>query len=93
MLRQRGYSTWLLKAAIIQPKVFIVARDTRNREYLVRKYSELIDSYARLSREQGEIYIFSRDWPRFILMDNIERSIIGSDQHIPVLFDNSCFYG
>lgn len=92
MLRNRGYSTWLLKAAIIQPKVFIVAKDQRSREFLINKYTELSNEYVRLSTEEGIELPLSKYWPKFIIMNNVEQSIIGYDQYIPVLFDNSCFF-
>ena len=94
MLRQRGYSTWILKGAILEPKVFIVCANGQNRKWLSDKYYQMCHdvSVEEMRLEGRASILFSTEWPKFITMNEIEQNIRGRDQHIPVIFDNSCFY-
>ena len=92
MLRQRGYSTWILKSALINPKIFIVCGDRQSRLYMHRKFRDYLRELRTITPDGGldPIYI---EWPKFITMNRVEFEIIGVDRFIPVIFDNSCFYG
>ena len=89
MLRQIGYSTWILHGALLNPKIFIVCGNTQTKQFLKSKFHDLIVNMFLTERTTDPIY---NGWPKFITMDQVENSVRGQDQHIPVIFDNSCFY-
>lgn len=94
MLRNRGYTTWMLKSALHNPKVFIVCKDGRCQHETQTKFKEMVyelnhDSMRCMGKTITNLY---DEWPKFITMDRVSISIRGYDQHIPVIFDNSCYY-
>lgn len=94
MLRNRGYTTWMLKSALHNPKVFIVCRDGRNKDYVKNQFDNMVrviheESMRTMGISSVELYL---EWPKFITMDRVSVSIRGYDQFIPVIFDNSCYY-
>lgn len=93
MLRHRGYTTWMLKSALINPKVFIVCKDGRCQRETQAKFNDMArafheESMRTVGRSIIELYY---DWPKIIRMENVSDSIRGYDQFIPVIFDNSCY--
>ena len=94
MLRNRGYTTWMLKSALHDPKVFIVCKDSRNKNWVQTKFKEMVyelnhDTMRCMGKTITALY---DEWPKFITMDRVELSIRGYGQFIPVIFDNSCYY-
>lgn len=94
MLRHRGYTTWLLKSAILNPMIFIVCKDGRNKDDLQTKFSEMVFELHKVTMATSgrDIRSLYNEWPKFITMDRVSDSIRGHDQFIPVIFDNSCYY-
>jgi len=93
MLRNRGYTTWMLKSALHNPKVFIVCKDGRCQRETQAKFNDMArevheESMRTMGISSIELYY---DWPKIITMDRVENSIRGYGQFIPVIFDNSCY--
>lgn len=91
MLRQRGYTTWLLEGAIVNPKIFIVCGSGQSRQYIERRFKDMLRAFRQVTPDGGLDPIYT-EWPKFITMNRVEASIRGRDRFIPVIFDNSCFY-
>lgn len=84
----------MLKSVLHNPKVFIVCKDGRNKDYVSSQFCDLVmmvhnESMRTMGVSSLELY---QEWPKFITMDRVKISIRGYDQHIPVIFDNSCYY-
>jgi hypothetical protein len=84
----------MLKSVLHNPKVFIVCRDGRNKDYVKNLFGDMVyevnrESMRTMGISSTELYL---EWPKFITMDRVSESIRGYDHFIPVIFDNSCYY-
>jgi hypothetical protein len=57
MLRQRGYTTWILESALINPKVFIVCGSVNSRNFAQIKYRDMVRAAFLTERTTPPIYL------------------------------------
>lgn len=91
MLRQRGYSTWILKSALMNPKIFIVCGNGASRQFMERKFQDYLRELRTVTPDGGLDPIYD-EWPKFIIMERVRYNLVGTDRFIPFIFDNSCFF-
>lgn len=85
--RQRGNTTWLLRAAIKQPNVMIVCRNQTSVAEMTKSYKKLLQKEPWYKKFWW--WCFGRSNPKFVTVNNPDnlRGI-----NFPTVFDNGAIY-
>ncbi len=86
--RRTGYTTWVLRAAILDPKCVILSCNQDSSRDLERRYNRLIKEYGWFRRLWWKITFRGR--PQFISFQDPER--LKGSKHT-IIPDNSMFFG
>lgn len=93
-IRQSGQTTWLLKAAIWEPKCILVYHSKQMKDYALKRYLELHNIEVKKLKWWDKFFktkkykklIEADEYPTFMTVD---QSPIGFKK--PVFFDNGCY--